>query len=193
MGPVSRWAVNRPWQAIIAWVVLLFIVGFGVLTHAGQYNDSFIAQHRLVKAQQLLQDNFGTKTNNSSVQVLFTSGNELLANPAEKAAVERMTNQIKAIGSVESVQSPYDYKNPLEAVGLGLVNVTGTIGKVNVLFKVPDAKSRLPIHSSSWRRSKNLTTWPCTPRALPGTQFQRPRLTRRLAKSSASSRRSSSC
>ena len=41
MGPVSRWAVNRPWQAIIAWVVLLFIVGFGVLTHAGQYNDSF--------------------------------------------------------------------------------------------------------------------------------------------------------
>ena len=141
MGPVSRWAVNRPWQAIIAWVVLLFIVGFGVLTHAGQYNDSFTLPNTdSSKAQQLLQDNFGTKTNNSSVQVLFTSGNELLANPAEKAAVERMTNQIKAIGSVESVQSPYDYKNPLEAVGLGLVNVTGTIGKVNVLFKVPDAE-----------------------------------------------------
>ena len=84
MGPVSRWAVNRPWQAIIAWVVLLFIVGFGVLTHAGQYNDSFTLPNTdSSKAQQLLQDNFGTKTNNSSVQVLFTSGNELLANPAD--------------------------------------------------------------------------------------------------------------
>ena len=41
MGPVSRWAVNRPWQAIIAWIVLLVVVGFGVLTHAGEYNDSF--------------------------------------------------------------------------------------------------------------------------------------------------------
>jgi RND superfamily putative drug exporter len=140
MGPVSRWAVNRPWQAIIAWVVLLFVVGFGVLTHAGEYNDSFtLPNTESAKAQQLLQENFGSKTNNSSVQVLFTSGNQLLDNPAEKAAVERMTSEIKAIKSVESVQSPYDYKNPLEAAGLGLVNVTGTIGKVNVEFDVPDA------------------------------------------------------
>ncbi|MGA9146686.1 MAG: MMPL family transporter [Candidatus Nanopelagicales bacterium] len=140
MGPVSRWAVNRPWQAIIAWVVLLFVVGFGVLTHAGEYNDSFtLPNTESAKAQQLLQENFGSKTNNSSVQVLFTSGNQLLDNPVEKAAVERMTSEIKAIKSVGSVQSPYDYKNPLEAVGLGLVNVTGTIGKVNVEFDVPDA------------------------------------------------------
>ncbi len=141
MGPVSRWAVNRPWQAIIAWIVLLFVVGVGVATHAGQYNDSFsLPNTDSTKAQELLAANFGDKTNNASVQVLFTSGNKLLDNPAEKAAVEQMTNQIKQIPSVASVQSPYDYKNPLEALGLGLVNVTGTIGKVNVEFKVPDAQ-----------------------------------------------------
>ena len=141
MGPISRWAVNRPWQAIIAWVVLLFVVGIGVATHAGKYNDSFsLPNTDSTKAQELLAENFGDKTNNASVQVLFTSGNKLLDNPAEKAAVEQMTNQIKQIPSVASVQSPYDYSNPLEALGLGLVNVTGTIGKINVEFKVPDAE-----------------------------------------------------
>ncbi len=141
MGPVSRWAVNRPWQAIIAWIALLVVIGLGVATNAGKYNNSFeLPNTDSTKAQELLTQNFGTKTNNASVQVLFTSGNKLLDNPAEKAAVEQMTNEIKAIGSVASVQSPYDYKNPLEALGLGLVNVTGTIGKISVEFKVPDAE-----------------------------------------------------
>lgn len=141
MGPVSRWAVNRPWQAIIAWIVLLVAVGVGVATHAGQYNDSFsLPNTGSTKAQELLVQNFGDTTNNASVQVLFTSGNKLLADPAEKTAVEQMTKQIEAIESVASVQSPYDYANPLEALGLGLTNVTGTIGKINVQFKVPDAE-----------------------------------------------------
>ena len=75
MGPVSRWAVNRPWQAIIAWIVLLVAVGVGVATHAGQYNDSFsLPNTGSTKAQELLVQNFGDTTNNASVQVLFTSG-----------------------------------------------------------------------------------------------------------------------
>ena len=29
MGAVSRWAVNRPWQAVIVWVVLLVAIAGG--------------------------------------------------------------------------------------------------------------------------------------------------------------------
>lgn len=139
MGPVSRWAVNRPWQAIVAWIVLVVAIGIGLVTHGGSFNDSFsLPNTDSAKAQALIEQNFGDTTNNASVQILFTSGNQLISNPAEKAAVEKMTAQISALGSVASVQSPYDFSDPLEALGLGLANVTGSIGKINVEFKMPD-------------------------------------------------------
>lgn len=41
MGAVSRWAVNKPWQAVIVWIVVLV----GILTSAalfrGEFKDTF--------------------------------------------------------------------------------------------------------------------------------------------------------
>ncbi|MEI8081987.1 MAG: hypothetical protein WCI74_09105, partial [Actinomycetes bacterium] len=55
MGSVSRWAVNRPWQAVIAWVIALAAVFAAVATHPGTFNDSFALPNTdSTKAQDLL-------------------------------------------------------------------------------------------------------------------------------------------
>ncbi len=141
MGPVSRWAVNRPWQAVITWAVALFIIiGFSAV-HAGSYNDSFkLPNTDSTRAENLLTEKFGAQANNASVQVLFSLGTELINQPGLEAQIKALTQEIESIPSVSSVQSPYTAASPTAAVESGLVSRDGTIGKLNVEFNVPDTE-----------------------------------------------------
>lgn len=141
MGPVSKWAVNRPWQAIITWVVLLLILGGFAATHAGSYNDSFkLPNTDSTTAENLLAERFGSETNNASAQVLFSLGTELINEPALEAQIKALTQEIESVRSVEKVLSPYNAASPMAAVEAGLVSQDGTIGKLNIQFNVPDTE-----------------------------------------------------
>jgi putative drug exporter of the RND superfamily len=140
MGPVSRWAVNRPWQAIIAWAAILLILLGATALHAGKYNDSFsLPNTGSTQAENLLAEKFGSQTGNSTAQVLFSLGNETIASPTLQAKINELVTEIEAISSVKSVQSPYTATSPQEAVESGLVSPDGTVGKLNIEFDVPDA------------------------------------------------------
>ena len=144
MGVVSRWAVNRPWQAIIVWVVLLFVMIGGVVANAAtgdKFNNSFTLQGTdSATAQNLLASKFGSETGNASVQILFRSGDLTIGDPQTEKLVKELTKKIEALGSVASVQTPYDAKSAQAAVESGLMSTDGNIGKLNVIFKTPDTQ-----------------------------------------------------
>ena len=144
MGVVSRWAVNRPWQAIIVWVVLLFVMIGGVVANAAtgdKFNNSFTLQGTdSATAQNLLASKFGSETGNASVQILFRSGDLTIGDPQTEKQVKELTKKIEALGSVASVQTPYDAKSAQAAVESGLMSTDGNIGKLNVIFKTPDTQ-----------------------------------------------------
>ena len=139
MGPVSRWAVNRPWQAIIVWVILLVVIVGGAATHAGKYNNSFsLPNTDSTKAQNLLASKFGTATTNSNAQILFAPGGTTVINPKVKEQIDKLVKEVEAVPSVQTVTSPYSM--PLiEAAKSGLISQDGSVGKITILFKVPDA------------------------------------------------------
>ena len=139
MGPVSRWAVNRPWQAIIVWVVLLLAIFTAAALHPGKFNDSFsLPNTDSTKAQQLLASQFGSKANNASVQILYSGGDKLITDASVQGPMQVLVDQVKTLGSVDSVQAPWDYPSIIGAAEQGLVGQSGTIGKLNVVFKTPD-------------------------------------------------------
>ncbi len=41
MGPLSRWAVNRPWRALGVWLLMALTIGALAARFGGSYNDSF--------------------------------------------------------------------------------------------------------------------------------------------------------
>lgn len=139
MGPVSRWAVNRPWQAVIAWVLLLVVLlGFTAM-HSGSYDDSFnLPDTDSTRAENLLSEKFGESANNASAQVLFSLGTELINEPGLEAQIKALTKEIEGLSSVAKVQSPYDAASLKEAVESGLLSKDGTVGKLEVGFNVPD-------------------------------------------------------
>ncbi|MEI6621028.1 MAG: MMPL family transporter [Actinomycetes bacterium] len=141
MGPVSRWAVRRPWQAIIAWLVMLVVIFGAVATHGGKPDDSFVLKGTdSSKAAELLEASFGSATNNASVQIVYSLDGWFITDPALVARISETTKRIESLGSVASVSSPYTAASPLEALASGLVNITGTVGKINIAFKVPDTE-----------------------------------------------------
>lgn len=141
MGPVSRWAVRRPWQAVITWAAILVVMVIGVGTHAGTFNDSFaLPNTESTTAMNLLQEKFGAEANNASAQVLFTADSGTINQPELQRQITDLTKKIEAYPSVASVQSPYTEPTPLAALQAGLVSPSGTIGKLNITFKMPDAQ-----------------------------------------------------
>ncbi|MGB2970715.1 MAG: hypothetical protein WBB77_12345, partial [Candidatus Nanopelagicales bacterium] len=108
MGPVSRWAVNRPWQAIITWAVLLVVILGLTATIMGKLNDSFsLPNTDSTRAANLLASEFGSETSNASVQILFRNTSGTIADKQTEADIKALTKQVEALPSVASVQSPY--------------------------------------------------------------------------------------
>ncbi|MFZ1654059.1 MAG: MMPL family transporter [Candidatus Nanopelagicales bacterium] len=139
MGPVSRWAVNRPWQAIITWAVLLVVILGLTATNMGKLNDSFsLPNTDSTRAANLLASEFGSETSNASVQILFRNTSGTIADKQTEADIKALTKQVEALPSVASVQSPYNEPSAIAALKSGLVSPTGQIGKLNVTFKMPD-------------------------------------------------------
>ena len=134
----------------------------------GQYNDSFTLPNTdSSKPSSYPGQSSGTKTNNVG-QVLFYLRQRTSRTPPKKSCRAHDQPDWAISVSVESVQSPHDYKNPLEA-GSRTGQCHWHDRQRTSCSKVPDAEVPVADTQQFWRRSKNLTTQPCgQPRALPG-------------------------
>ncbi len=136
MGAVSRWAVNKPWQAIGAWVLLLVVIFGGAATAPGSYDDSFsLPNTESSQAMDLLEAEFGAESNNGAAQIVFKPSTGTIEDPQVQAEMTALAAEITDIGSVASVETPYG--NPA-AAQMGLVSPSGTVGRMQVAFDVPD-------------------------------------------------------
>ncbi len=135
MGPISRFAVNKPWIAIGAWIIILIAIFGGASKFAGAYNDSFnLPNTESTTAQEILQEKFGGFASNANANIVFSPKTGNVEQPSVKAAMEQLATKVKQIGSVASVQTPYEPG----AAQRGLASPSGEVGRMQVTFKVPD-------------------------------------------------------
>lgn len=139
MGPISRWAVNKPKSAILAWVIAAGLIIVGVVLHAGAFNNSFaLPGTNSQAATDLLTEDFGDEFNNGVAQVVFTTsaGNGTIGDPALQTAITNLANEISKLGSVASVDSPYAQKTPLDGLYAFLSSPNAKVGQLQVHFNV---------------------------------------------------------
>jgi len=140
MGPVSRWAVNKPWQAVIVWAILLVVIFLSAGKFAGKYNDSFsLPDSESTKAQELMGTEFAVATKGAAASIVFspTAGN--VQQPAVKASVEKLAAQVRQIGSVATVVSPFEVPSAM-AAQQGLISPSGEVGRMSVRFKMAETE-----------------------------------------------------
>ena len=134
MGAVSRWAVNKPWQAVIVWVVLLVAIGVSAAAFKGDYKDTFnLPDTDSTTATALLSEKFPEAVKNQA-SIVFAPASGSVMDPAAIAKVDALVAEIQTNPSVESVASPYAMP-PEMAAQMGLISPDGSVGRVNVVFK----------------------------------------------------------
>lgn len=110
MGAVSRWAVNRPKTAIVAWLVMVVTVAGLAVSIGGSYNDSFsLPATESSRAQTLLEQIPGAKDSFTAVtaKVVWSHESEAAKSDAVKAPLLAMLTTISTIPSVACVTTPY--------------------------------------------------------------------------------------
>lgn len=133
MGPISRWAVNRPWLAVGTWVVLLIAIFGGASQFGGTYNDSFsLPDTESTKAQELLKTQFGGVADDANASIVFAATTGSIDQPAVRTAMEQLATQVSSLGSVGSVVTPYQAPN---AAQQGLISPNKEVGRIQVRFK----------------------------------------------------------
>lgn len=136
MGPISRWAVRKPWWALGTWVILLVLIFGGAGKFAGHYNDSFsLPDTESTTAQNLLVSDFGSMASAGQASIVFSPTTGDINAPAVQAQMDQLINEIKQVGSVANVQSPYG--DPA-AAQQGLVSPNQQVGRINITFNTSD-------------------------------------------------------
>ena len=109
MGALSRWAVNRPWLALGAWVILSVIVGVLGTRFGGTLNDSFsLPDTESLKATEMLTKVKGAgEATSTTARVVWSPESGTVTDPAVIAAVTPALEKIAALPSVSCVATPY--------------------------------------------------------------------------------------
>lgn len=110
MGPISRWAVNKPKSAILAWLIMAIVIGVFAAKFAGTYNDSFsLPDTESTHAQELLTKMPGGSTAAlaSTSTVAWSNSSKKATDPAVKSQATAMLQTISKNPSVSCVTNPY--------------------------------------------------------------------------------------
>lgn len=110
MGPISRWAVNKPKTAIAAWLGMAILIGILAANFAGSYNDSFsLPDTESSKAQALLTKMPGgsAAADASTSTVVWSNDTEPAKSKAVTEQATAMLTQISKNPSVSCVTNPY--------------------------------------------------------------------------------------
>ncbi len=110
MGPLSRWAVNRPWPALGVWVLLAVLIGAAGARLGGSYNDSFdLPDTESASAQELLGQIPGVEDSltEASVKVVWSPDAGSVTDPDVQSAATELLTGLSEIASVSCVVTPY--------------------------------------------------------------------------------------
>ncbi|MDH3959151.1 MAG: MMPL family transporter, partial [Actinomycetota bacterium] len=110
MGPLSRWAVNRPWRALGVWLLMAVIIGVAGVRLGGSYNDSFeLPDTESAAAQELLSQVPGVEDalTEATVKVVWSPESGSAADPEVEEAATELLTEMAAIPSVTCVVTPY--------------------------------------------------------------------------------------
>jgi len=112
VGPLSRWAVRRPWAAIGAWFVLVLVVVVLGKGYGGTLNDSFsLPDTESTHAQALLVSMpgaSGSAATANTANVVWSPQSGQVTDPAVAAAVVPLLTRVSALPGVACVTNPYD-------------------------------------------------------------------------------------
>ena len=108
MGPLSRWAVKKPLQALIGWVVVMAAaitlgVGFG-----GEYTDSFeLPDTESTTAQELLLSTQASEASSGgTATIVWQPAEGSAVDPTALQAVNPLLEEIAELPGVACVESP---------------------------------------------------------------------------------------
>jgi RND superfamily putative drug exporter len=105
---MSRWAVRHPVQALIAWAVLLIVIGLSASRFAGTFNDSFaLPGASSTTAQDLLTKLAGPPTDTSSIKVVWSSPDRSVTADATKRAIDPTLKELAGLPFTSCVVGPY--------------------------------------------------------------------------------------
>ena len=114
MGPLSRWAVRRPWWALAAWAVLVVVIGVLGTAFKGTLNDSFsLPDTDSLRAQELLEQLPATQesaaTSVTATVIWSPEAEGASAVDAASAAVMLpVLTEISTLPGVDCVTNPFD-------------------------------------------------------------------------------------
>ena len=105
---MSRWAVHHPVRALVAWAVLLVVIGLSASRFSGAFNDSFaLPGASSTTAQDLLTKLAGPPTDTSSIKVVWSSPSRSVTSDATKRAIDPTLKELAALPFTSCVVGPY--------------------------------------------------------------------------------------
>ncbi len=110
MTPVSRWAVRRPWLAILTWVGIFIVVIVLGTKFGGVLNNSFdLPNTESTKAGKLLDQVPATSSEASgaTAKIVFSPSTGTVNDPTVQAQMESVAKKVASLPTVACVQSPY--------------------------------------------------------------------------------------
>jgi RND superfamily putative drug exporter len=110
VGPVSRWAVNKPKSAILAWVILAFIIIGFAGAFGGTYNNSFsLPDTESTTAQNLMNKIPGAKQMLTApmAKIVWSPATGSATSPAVATKVTQTLTTISQVPGVACVYTPY--------------------------------------------------------------------------------------
>ncbi len=116
MGPLSRWAVRKPWWALAAWAVLVAVVVFMGTALKGTLNDSFsLPDTDSLRAQNLLEQMpsaKGSEATSATANILWSpkADGAPAVDAASAAVMLPILTQVSKLPGVACVTNPYDAK-----------------------------------------------------------------------------------
>ncbi len=108
MGPLSRFAVNRPKTAVLMWFAFMALIFVLAGRFAGEFNDSFeLPDTESKSAQDLLTEEFGAASGfDSEVRIVYSPESGAATDPAVAEAVAPVLEEIGQLDAVVDVVTP---------------------------------------------------------------------------------------
>jgi len=106
---LSTWAVSRPKQALLGFVLLLVVLGFSAARFGGDFVDSFeLPDTESATATELLTETAAaSESSGGTARVVWSPDTGDVTDPEVVAAIEPTLEEIAALDAVSCVTSPY--------------------------------------------------------------------------------------
>jgi RND superfamily putative drug exporter len=128
MQTLSRWVIRHPLRAVAAWAVLAATLVALATSIGGTYSDSFeLPDTDSSQAQAVLTRSFPAASG-STATIAFAPTSGTVDDPAVRDRITTLVGEIRSIGAVNGVASPYDPR------GAAQISADHTVAYATVQF-----------------------------------------------------------